>query len=76
MSSQYNKGFRAVYKLTAQIFLVTKYGRKAINQEILVRLQEIFQETLEKWQCFLVEFNGESDHILSLNNQKWKRSTR
>jgi putative transposase len=27
------------------------------------RLNEIFRETLHKWDCGLVEFNGESDHI-------------
>ncbi len=62
MSSSFNKGFRSVYKLTAHIVLVTKYRKKAINQERLIRLQEIFEQTLEKWSCSLVDFNSESDH--------------
>ena len=62
MSSNFNKGFRSVYKLTAHIVLVTKYRKKAINQERLIRLQEIFEQTLEKWSCSLVDFNSESDH--------------
>ncbi len=70
MSSNYHQGFRSVYKLTAHLVLVTKYGRQAINQEILERLKEIFQETLEKWQCSLVEFNGESDHVHLLIDYK------
>ncbi|MEA5536412.1 transposase [Crocosphaera sp. XPORK-15E] len=49
MSSYYNHGFRSVYKFTAHLVLVTKYRRKAINQEILVRLQEILAETLKKY---------------------------
>lgn len=27
------------------------------------RLREIFAETLRKWECELVEFNGEADHV-------------
>ena len=62
MSSKFNKGFRSVYKLTAHIVLVTKYRKKAINQERLVRLKEIFEQTLVKWDCSLIDFNSESDH--------------
>jgi len=62
MSSMFNKGFRSVYKLTAHIVLVTKYRKKAINKERLIRLKEIFEQTLLKWDCLLVDFNSESDH--------------
>jgi putative transposase len=62
MSSAFNKGFRSVYKLIAHIVLVTKYRKKAINQERLLRLKEIFEQTLVKWECTLVDFNSESDH--------------
>ncbi|MGF1490580.1 MAG: IS200/IS605 family transposase [Prochloraceae cyanobacterium] len=63
MSSNYHKGFRSVYKLTAHIVFVTKYRKKAINLERLKRLEAIFEETLNKWDCQLVEFNAESDHV-------------
>ena len=59
----YHHGFRSVYRLNAHIVLVVKYRRKAINQEILNRLREIFADTLLKWDCQMLEFNGESDHI-------------
>ncbi len=62
MSSSFNKGFRSVYKLTAHILLVTKYRKKAIDRERLARLKEIFEQTLIKWDCLLVDFNSESDH--------------
>ncbi len=42
--------------------LVTKYRKKAINKERLKRLNIIFEETLEKWDCQLLDFNSESDH--------------
>jgi putative transposase len=63
MSSNYNKGFRSVYKLNAHVILVTKYRRKAINAEVLVRLTEIVKETLIKWECEMLECNGERDHL-------------
>ncbi len=52
-----------VFSLTYHLVLVTKYRRKIITKEILERLEEIFQETLQKWDCRLIEFNGEADHI-------------
>jgi putative transposase len=42
---------------------VTKYRRKVINAEILKRLEEIFRTTAQKWECELIEFNGEPDHV-------------
>jgi putative transposase len=70
MSTNYNKGFRSVYKLTAHVVLVTKYRKKAISEKVLIRLKEIFTDTLIKWECNLVEFNGESDHIHLLIDYK------
>lgn len=70
MSTNYNKGFRSVYKLTAHVVLVTKYRKKAISEKVLLRLKEIFTDTLIKWECNLVEFNGESDHIHLLIDYK------
>lgn len=70
MSTLYNKGFRSVYRLNAHIVLVVKYRKKAINQDILNRLQTIFRETLNKWECSLLEFNGESDHVHLLIDYK------
>ena len=70
MKTNYNKGYRSVYKLTAQVVFVTKYRKKAINQQILNRLEEIFSQTLEKWDCHLVQFNGEEDHVHLLIDYK------
>lgn len=42
--------------------MVTKYRKPAINQERLDRLKNIFDETLEKWECQLADFNSEADH--------------
>ena len=42
---------------------MTKYRKKAISKEVLTRLKEIFLDTLKKWECELLDFNGESDHV-------------
>jgi putative transposase len=63
MSTAYDKGFRSVYSLTAHIIFVTKYRKKLINQALLARLNEIFAATCNKWECELLEFNGEVDHV-------------
>ena len=70
MKTNYNRGYRSVYKLTAHVVFVTKYRKKAINQQILNRLKEIFFQTLEKWDCSLVQFNGEEDHVHLLIDYK------
>ncbi len=62
MGTIYNKGFRSVYKLIAHVVFVVKYRKKAINKERGERLEVIFKDTLQKWDCNLLEFNFEDDH--------------
>jgi putative transposase len=52
-----------VFSLHYHLVLVTKYRRKVITEEMMERLGEIFDETLKKWECSLIEFNGEEDHV-------------
>jgi len=52
-----------VFSLHFHLVLVTKDRRKAITKKMLERLRVIFSETLEKWGCELIEFNGEADHV-------------
>ena len=52
-----------VFSLHFHLVLVTKSRRKAITKEMLERLRVIFRETLEKWGCELIEFNGEADQV-------------
>ena len=54
---------RAVSDMKAHLVLVTKYRRKIISQEMLKRLGEIVESLCEKWDCKLIEFNGEPDHV-------------
>jgi putative transposase len=54
---------RSVSDLKVHLVLVTKYRRKAFTSEMLSRLNVLMQELLEKWDCKLVEFSGENDHV-------------
>jgi putative transposase len=67
---QINKLNHCVFNLNYHLVMVTKYRRKCITAPMLVRLKTIAHEIAEKWQCELLEFNGETDHLhllLSLN---------
>lgn len=54
---------RSVSDLKAHLVLTTKYRRKVFNGEMLTRLHNIFSELLNKWDCKLIDFNGEEEHI-------------
>lgn len=62
--------FHCVFSLHVHLVLVTKYGRRCITAAMLNRLREIFRDLAIKWECELLDFNGEPDHVhllLSLN---------
>jgi REP-associated tyrosine transposase len=52
-----------VFSLHYHLVIVTKYRRKVITKKMLERLNQIFSQTLPMWDCQLIEFNGESDHV-------------
>ena len=52
-----------VYDLKYHLVLVTKYRRRCIKKAILSRLDEHFHRLLQTWDCQLLEFNGEADHV-------------
>jgi putative transposase len=58
-----NSLHHCVFKLQYHLVLVTKYRRKVITPPMMERLKEIFSDILEKWECCLIEFNGEADHV-------------
>ncbi len=59
----YNLSSGACFSLQMHLVLVTKYRRKVITAEVLLRLEEIFHSTCLKWESRVVEFNGEPDHV-------------
>lgn len=62
--------FHCSFNLNYHLVMVTKYRRKCITAPMLERLKVICTELTEKWDCELLEFNGEADHVhllLALN---------
>ncbi|WP_040484588.1 IS200/IS605 family transposase, partial [Lyngbya aestuarii] len=49
--------------LKVHLVLTTKYRRKVFTLEMLNRLHSILEELLHKWDCKLIEFNGEDNHV-------------
>ena len=51
------------FNLTVHMVFVTKYRRQVINAEMLQELEQVFKSVLKAWNCQLIEFNGEKDHV-------------
>ncbi|WP_293111282.1 transposase [Moorena sp. SIO4G3] len=43
--------------------LVTKFRNNSLTGEMLEPLEDILRATLAKWDCELIEFGGESNHV-------------
>lgn len=55
--------YHSIYDIKYHLVFVTKYRKKCINQMMLKRLKDIFQDLCLKWEAELLEFNGEEDHV-------------
>lgn len=63
MPQQLNNLYHCAYNIQFHLVACTKYRRRCITKPMLKRLDEIFSETLKKWEGELIEFNGEPDHV-------------
>lgn len=63
MKNDFVSSGRAVSDMKAHIVLVSKYRRKVFTGVMLSRLEEILLDLCQKWNCKLIEFNGEADHV-------------
>jgi putative transposase len=61
--TQYNKSRRCTFNLTVHIIFVTKYRRKVLTKDMLNSLNCYFETILKAWNCKMLQFNGECDHI-------------
>jgi len=53
----------SVYKLTYHLVLTTKYRRQIMKPEVLAFACRKATELLNKWDCSVLEVNGEPDHL-------------
>ena len=60
---EFKKNIYSIYKLTYHLVIVTKYKKKCTSKEMHIRLKEIAKSILERFNCGLIEMNGEEDHV-------------
>lgn len=63
MKDDFVSSGRAVSDLKAHLVLTTQYRRKILTGQMIERLQQLAWELCGKWDCKMIEVNGESDHI-------------
>jgi len=63
MKNDFISSGRAVSDMKAHLVLTTKYRRSVLSGAMLARLGEILSDLCEKWQCKVIEFNGEGNHV-------------
>ena len=67
-ASDFRVGRHCVFLMHAHLVFVTKYRRRVFTKEILNELQAIFNGVCIDFECELVEFEGEGDHVhMSVN---------
>lgn len=57
------KGRHCVFALHAHLVFVTKYRHKVFSDTHLRRMEEILREVATDFECEIVEFNGEANHV-------------
>lgn len=59
----YRTGRHVVHKLMVHLVLVTKYRKGPITDRVREHLIEVARESCERFECVLVEADGEADHL-------------
>lgn len=57
------KGRHCVFDMHVHLVFVTKYRHRVFTDEHLNRMEDIFRDVCESFNCHLEEFNGETDHV-------------
>ena len=63
MKNDFVSSARSISDLKAHLVLTTKYRRKALTGAMIDRLKEVVTDLCGKWNCKVIEFNGEDNHI-------------
>ena len=61
-------GRHCVFVLHAHLVFITKYRHKVFSNRHLTRLEEVMRAVCGDFECELVEFNGEANHVHLLVN--------
>lgn len=63
MKRKYRTNFHSVFLLQYHMIFVIKYRKKVIDNEIAIRLREIFEYIGENYKIEIIEFNHDEDHL-------------
>lgn len=56
-------GRHCLFLLHVHLVFVTKYRKAVFSEEMLFSLEGYFRKVCSNFECELVEFNGEKDHV-------------
>lgn len=62
-NNEIRKGRHCVFDMHVHLVFVTKYRHPVFGKQHLKRLERIFGDVCENFDCRLEEFNGETDHV-------------
>lgn len=68
MELAYLNGRSCAFVLHCHLIFITKYRSKVFNAAQLETLKRIIRNVCQQFECEVVEFNGESDHVHMLLN--------
>lgn len=60
---EWRTGRHCVFKNYYHLVFVTKYRRGVFTKEMIERMRQIFEETMQQMDGELLEFGGEDDHV-------------
>ena len=63
MKNDFVSSARSVSDMKSHLVLTTKYRRKVLTGEMIERLKNVINDLCSKWDCKMIEFNGENNHI-------------
>lgn len=63
MKNDFVSSARSISDMKAHLVLTTKYRKKVFTGEMISRLKDVVTDLCEKWDCKMIEFNGENNHI-------------
>jgi putative transposase len=66
--SEIRTGRHCVFVLHAHLVFVTKYRHRVFSARHLERMEEVMRVVCADFECELVEFNGEANHVHLLVN--------
>lgn len=61
-------GRHCTFVMHVHLVFITKYRRKAFNEEVISFVEPIFDKVCKDFEAKLIEFNGEDDHVHLLIN--------